>query len=632
MEYILLAVYLIALYILGYLLLKLFPLVLPKAIGWMSMMLTGIIVGVPMTYFFSCVFTSTRAPIQYGILSFIGVMSVVFAYYLNTKKWRRKNILEEKTNATELIIIGIAVLFSCWMMWKSLRVGEDATWLVSRNTVFDTAHALSLVRSFSFGNNIPFTSPFAAGFSELYHFLFYFFVGLIEQCGMPLIFAFNAVSAFGFALYLIVGFYVMYIIFGKNKMVGFLTVLFLVTHSTVTWWYFLMRHMGTSVFSALWHVQDYIFAGPYDGSLISLFFTLNVFVNQRHLAFAIASGYIVFLIVNALVTQKKISGWASGLLGGIIGLLFFWNLVVTVTVLGVVLLTYIFHRKYKQILWCLLGFSSVTLTTNIPLIPVLPDVFIHINDQLNNGQKTIPVFYMMYTQISYWMKNLGVGIIACGIGCIYMKKPNRRIFLPMGILFIFTVIAFAYGKNEIAQKMLNFWNVAFVGVSAGGIWFLWTKGKILRLLSMVLFFGMIVSGIIDLFVIKNDFLYPAISPETNKRIETLHTKLPKESVVLSYEEMFHEVAFAGNKQYHGFFASPNSGSRVTNEKEIFEAKSSNELFKALGKTNITHIYIAKNPKADFNYVSDIDLYRRTFKILYEDDTYILFDINLPVVQ
>lgn len=632
MEYILLAAYFTALFTLGYLVLKLFPLVFPKAIGWMSMMLMGIVVGVPMTYFFSCVFASTRAPLQYGILSFIGVLSVVFAYYLKTKKWRKNNILEEKINSAELAVIGTAVLFGCWMMWKTLRVGGDATWLVSRNTVFDTAHALSLVRSFSFGNNIPFTSPFAAGFSELYHFLFYFLVGLIEHSGIPLVFAFNAVSAFGFASYLVIGFYVMYTIFGKSKMIGFLTVVFLITHSTVTWWYFLVRHTGLSVFSALWHIQDYIFAGPYDGSVISLFFTLNVFVNQRHLAFAIASGYIVFLIANTLATQKKISGWVSGLLGGIIGVLFFWNLVVTVTVLGVVLLTYGIHKKYQQILWCCLGFFVVALTTNSSYVPVLWNELVHIHVKGSGVQKSALWAPAVLAQISYWISNLGLGSIACGIGCIYMKKRDRKIFLPMGILFVFTAIGFWYGKNEIAQKMLNFWNVAFVGISASGVWFLWKKGKIYRLLSLVLFFGMIASGIIDLFVIKNDYLYPAISSETNKRITILHAALPKESIVLSYEEMFHDVAFAGNKQYHGFFAAPSMGNRVTNEKEIFDAKSRDELLQALGKTDITHIYIPKNPKVDFVYAPDIALYRKNFKILFEDDMYILFDVNSPVIQ
>jgi len=633
MQYTILAVYLVSLFVFGCIILKLFPLVFPKVIGWISMMLTGIIVGVPITYFLSCLFVRTGEPIRYGTLGFIGVSFLVCILCLKTKRWHANKILEPNIHYSEICLVVMAMLFSCWMMWKSVHVGTDTTWFVSRNTVFDTAHAVSLVRSFSWGNNIPFSSPFASGSVELYHFIFYFFVGLIEQLGIPLVFAFNAISAFGFAAYLIIGFYVAYVISGKNKIVGWMTTLFLIMHSTITWWYFLLVNgLGKSTIATLLGVPNYLFAGPYDGSVISLFFTLNVFVNQRHLAFAIAAGLLFFLMADALFKQKKTSYWLYIFLGGMIGSLFLWNLVIAVTGIGIVLLLGISSKKYTQVLYCFGSFLFIGITTSIPFLDAYRALFTAGTTMVADTGHKASLISVITTQGTYWISNLGLGIIACMFGWVYMKKQGKRLLIPIGILFFALVIGFAFGINEIAQKILNFWNVAFVGVCAYGIWSLWEKGKILRLLSILLFFGMTASGVIDVMVIKNDFSYPGVSQEMNQRIQTLHAILPKNAVVLSYKEMFHEVALTGRKQYYGYFAPPSMDGRWSSEKEIFESTTRAELAMRIHKMQVTHIYLPKHASSDFPYVTNLDLYRTLYDVKYEDSDFILFDVSTRMVQ
>lgn len=633
MQYIVLAAYLVSLFTLGLVILKLFPLVFPKVIGWMIMMVTGIIVGVPITYFLSCLFAATHEPIRYGVLSFVGVLLLVFVCYLKTRRWREHTILEQKIRYSEICLLVIVVLFSCWLMWKSVRVGTDALLLVSRNTVFDIAHALSLVRSFSLGNNIPFTSPFAAGSVELYHFIFYFFVGLVEQFGVPLVIAFNAVSAFGFSAYCIVGFYIAYILSRKNRIVGWMAIVFLVTHSTMTWWYFLLQQgIGKTMVHSLWQLPNYVYAGPYDGSVISLFFTLNVFVNQRHLAFAIAAGFLFLLMAEALMKQKKVAYWRYFLLGGVIGLLFLWNLVIAVTVIGVVSLLGFFRKKYVETASCFVGCVIVGAVTCMPFLSIFKELIVQQTNQPETGIKTIALFSVVSTQIWYWVQNLGLGIIAFGFGFMCMKKQENTWFVPIGMLFIIVAIGFVLGSNEIAQKMLNFWNVAFVGICACGIWSLWKKGKIVRILSVVLFFGMTASGVIDLMVIKNDFAYPAVTSEMNQRIEKLQHMLPKNAIVISYKEMFHEIAFTGRKQYYGYFAPPAADSRGLEEKDIFESTTAAELDDRMSKTSITHVYLPKILLSDFTYGTNIHMYRMIYPVLYEDGKVILFEVSPHMVQ
>jgi|GEM_PF-1145818 len=635
MQFFLLTVYLISLYIVGGIVFRLFPLSVSKLIGHVFKIFTGIIVGAPITYFLSCLFVLTGKPILFGAFGMIGVSLlsfIIFVVHDMRAKKKEKREMQQHINYGDMALIVVVLLFSCWIMWKSVRTGADNTWLVSRNTVFDTAHALSLVRSFSLGDNIPYTSPFAAGAVELYHFIFYFFVGLVEQFDIPLIVAFNAVSAFGFSVYCIVGFYIAYMVAEKNRIVGWMTIVFLITHSTLTWWYFLLQQgIHASIFTSLWRLPNYLFAGPYDGSVISLFFTLNVFVNQRHLSFAIAAGFLLCFMADALFKQKKSSYWKYGVLGGMIGLLFWWNLVITVTVMGVVLLLGIFFKKYRETLFCLFVFGSIVCIGCIPFFPVLKEFFASNTSQSVIGSK-ISFLSVLAKQIRYWAVNLGLGIIAYIVGYMHVQKQYKKMFVSIGMLFFIFAIGFAFGKNEIAQKMLSFWNVVFVSMCAYGVWSFWKKGKIFRFLSVLLFFGMTASGLIDLMVIKNDFAYPAVSLEMNHRTRMLEHTIPKNAVVLSYSEMFHDVALAGKKQYYGFFAPPGVSTRLGREKDIFEATTAAILEENMKNVSVTYVYLPKNSSPDFPYVTNLDFYRELYPVRYEDNTFILFEVVSHMIQ
>ena len=83
-------------------------------------------------------------------------------------------------------------------MFKTFHGGADGQLFVGSNNVFDFGHAIGIIRSFSWGNNIPFTSPFESGLPFFYHFFFYFFVAIWEYFGIPIVWAMNIVSIFSF--------------------------------------------------------------------------------------------------------------------------------------------------------------------------------------------------------------------------------------------------------------------------------------------------------------------------------------------------------------------------------------------------------------------------------------------------
>lgn len=596
-----------------------------------SSVLVGLLTVVPVTYLASCIFVYTHDGLLWGVISTTGVLLLAYGTLLVTswKKWRLYN--HHKLIINDIILLIVSLLIGFWLMEKSLFVGGGGAWYVSSNTVFDTSHVLAIIRSFSWGNNIPFASPFAFGVQESYHFFFYFFVACFERFGLSIVTSVTAISAIGFSLYLIMSYYFGYCLLGKKKIVGWLTVILLLFHSTMTWWFFLIQNFrGIHTIQTIWHLATYPFAGPYDGSLISLFFTLNVFVNQRHLAIGVAFGIWIFLNSVFVLRHKKVNPSVLLLLGGLIGLSILWNIILSFVFLFITALLFVGRKKWKQVAYICLGFCIVG---SIPLVPYVRILWQMIGAQMSPvvsgyGVQNINIL----EQVRYWLLNLGVATVVFVVGLMTLKKKERNIISPILSLFIAIAIGTGLGNTTISQKILNFWNIAFVAVVASGVVWIWQKKGVVRFIVVPILFSLTASGFIDSMVIKNDFAYPATTQNINQFIGILHQILPEDAVVLSYKEMFHPVSLAGRKQYYGFFASPQADYRKTIVKQIVESSTEDELIRNIKHVQITHILLPKQPVNDFSYKVHFDLYRSLFITVYEDDKYILFDVRNRVIQ
>lgn len=587
----------------------------------LSSILVGVLVSVPITYTTSCLFYQSSDPILYGILCFILLSLVLSVFAWRNQKEKRKKFLWD---ISELVLLFGTFVFGSWLMWKTLRVGVDGIWLVSKNTVFDNAHAISLIRSFSWGNNIPFLSPYAAGMSDMYHFFFYFFVASLERLGMPLIPSFNVISAAGFSLYLMMAYYLVRILLKESRMFGWVTVVALMGHSTMTWLYLLLSsgfHKG--FISDIWNLQMYPFAGPYDGSIISLFFTLNVFVNQRHLAFGIAISLWLFLMMVRSKRQPKsafLLGMLYGLLVGILGL---WNIIIYIIDIVVISLVFLIQKKKSA---CIYFLSFAIIVGLLYMFPFLQDITENYLTSSVSASKQSSEFSLSY-QIQYWFMNLGIAIPLSLIGLFTIQKKVRTYFIVLIGLFMPLSFTLATGRNEIAQKILNYWNVALVMLAVAGIVYLWRKNGFIRFFSILSIFCMLLSGVIDLMVIKNDFMFPGFSKKTHMSARNIAENSPKSAIILSYKEMFHPVALAGRRQYNGFFASPKANERNIVTQQIFEATSSMILKNTLKKTSISYIYLSKVHIADFPYVIQMENFRNTFPVSFENDDGIMFYVQ-----
>lgn len=590
----------------------------------LSSIIVGILFSVPSVYLLSWFFGKLKEPIFLSVL--IAVIGMMIGIFLLWKSQKPLKIRKPHISLHDVLLIIFTFTFSFWMMQKAFRVDIDGTWLVASNTVFDISHELSVIRSFSFGHNIPFASPFAAGYQEIYHFFFYYFVAIVEQFGVNLPFAFTIASAIGFQLYLLAAYYFSFFLFKRKKLVGWLTLVLLLCNSSLTWLMYMVRqHISPDIISQIWHLAAYPFNGPYDGSTISLFFTLNVFVNQRHLAFGLAIGIWLLTTLFLKENESKRNQFALFLIGSVIGLSILWNIVLSVVVIVSVYFYFIVQKQYRNIGLITIGLLSTTLITCGLYIPDLIKTFLfQIKESTVETAPQVAQF-SMNKQFSYWLQNLGIAPVVAVVGFVLAEKKTRKIILFFFVLFIILVVTLLLGKNIFYQKLLNFWYVGFAATVAYGLAYCFNK-KRYQIIGVIVGILLVVSGCIDIMVIKNDYAYPAVTRSTNLRIAALHAVLPKNAVVLSYQEMFHDVALAGRKQYVGYFSSPTASIRLLDQQQIFLSKTTEELISSVNKTNITHLYLPKKPRNDFPYQLDLSLYRNAYRTLYEDDESILFAV------
>jgi len=333
----------------------------------------------------------------------------------------------------EIFLLIIFFLFSFWLMYKSFGYDEEKhDFRIERHQIGDFGLHLSLIRSFSWGNNFPVESPFFPGKPFPYHYYFDLLVGLLEKAGLRIDIAFNGISILSFTLLLFLIYKLPQLIFRKSKLLGALSVILFVFHSNFTFIdFFKEKGLSLSTFRDFWLLPDYIHKGPFDGSIISIFFTLNVYLNQRHLimAFAISLAIIYFLL-SKLMKAQKISHKTLILLGLVLGIL---SRVHTLTFFSTTIILFLLFILFKR--------SRLLLSFFIPAAAIF---FFHARDII--GQNISHAFFnpgflsqkplSLVNFIFFWVMNLGIAIILIPWGFFLSGKKQKLVFLSVFSLFL----------------------------------------------------------------------------------------------------------------------------------------------------------------------------------------------------
>ena len=452
-----------------------------------------------------------------------------------------------KNNIIEILVILFSLSFGFWLMFSTFGY-KDGSILIAAKARSDFGSHIPLIRSFSLGNNFPPEFPIFPGEPIRYHFLFYFVVGLLERVGVRIDYALNLPSALSFSFLLITIYFLAKLIF-KNRAVGILSVIFFLFNGSFSFLEFFKAHPLSlnTPFDILQNTNFPSF-GPYDEKVVSAFWNLNIYTNQRHLAAPMAALFaLVYYLLKKEQKGQKTPRHIGLLWGALLGILPYSHSSIFIMAYGVLGIFFLFFKSQRKMI-ILIGLTGVILA--LPRIFYLKQSTSFV-PQINPGYLiSNDLTFLNFTY--YWFMNLGMSLFLIPLGFILSGRPGKKVLVAFSSLFVIgNLIQFSpeMGANH------KFFNV-FVAVanmfSAFVIYKLWKKHRLTIILIIPLILFLTLSGIIDFFAVANDSLGELPDYPKNPDIAWIMQNTPRDSVFLNSTYFFDTASLAGRKIFFGW--------------------------------------------------------------------------------
>ncbi len=521
----------------------------------------------------------------------------------------------------ELGIVLFSLIFSWWLMFSTFSYGNGYL-LISTKAWSDFASHIPLIRSFAFGNNFPPQYPLFSGPAIKYHFLFYALVGLLEKSGIRIDYAFNVPSALGF-MFLILMIYIFAKEVFKSRAIGILSILFFLFNSSLDFINFLISHpLSVNTFKDIISNTAFPSFGPYDGKVISAFWNLNIYTNQRHLALSYAFSLLLIYLVLKTKEKNLQSGIKYSLILGIaLGLSFFLNIAVyLMTIIILICIFILFHNKR------LISFIIISVAGLVGL-----PQYLYIQSGASEFKPIIHLGYLVTNLnlgsfIYYWWQNLGLSLILIPVGFIMATRFEKKVFLTFLSLFLVGNL-FQFSPEVAANhKFFNYFILVGNMLSALLIVKLWGKNIYLKTLSFYLVIFMILSGMIDFFPIFNDHFIPLADYPVSKNVSWIMRNTPPNSVFLNTNYLYDEASLAGRKIFLGWpYFAWSQGYDTTSRDDLRKAMlDSNNLDFLCHNLVVNKInYIEINPLSSDATVNK-QIFDDNFKKVYANGNTILY--------
>lgn len=260
---------------------------------------TGTLAVTWSTYLVACLFGSTAKPLYPANLIVMPIAAIIVIIVLIKKSENvQKNPISlfttnRKAAVLELILLLAIILLASILMWSTFFVSGDKLY-IGVSVFSDFSPHIGMIRSFSHANNFPTAYPHFGGEDIKYHFMFQFLAGNLEFLGMRLDYAFNIPSVLSFVSAFLVLYVLAVKITGKLS-AGVLASLFFAFRSAKTLFTYLSDlPKGTGIWQALSDNTAFISDTPHEDWGL---WNLNVYCNQRHLAFGLAAIFLVILLM-----------------------------------------------------------------------------------------------------------------------------------------------------------------------------------------------------------------------------------------------------------------------------------------------------------------------------------------------
>ena len=461
--------------------------------------------------------------------------------------------------------------------------------------------------------------------------MLYFVLGVLEAIGLQLNYALAILSALISVSLIIVIYY-----FGKNlfydsRLVGVITVVLLLFNSSLTFLEFIKANSGNGMLQLIkswWGLRKFVSWGPMDGhSVVSAYWTWNVYINQKHLIFGFA---FVFLILNYLTIEYikekdsdpniSLSNYRHLIIGTLVGSLFLWHAQSFISLFFIVFMFFILINRQKAFLYILVGMCFTAL-------PQLIWLFHDRNELMTNS--SIKYGYLFkehlahleltsykylnsaiswtYTFFRYWFYNIGISIFTITASIFIVDINRKKIFFIFLIIFILAniFVISAYTTNN--HKYFNLWIIIGNTYTAYLLYRLFISHWTGKIIAVLIFVPLILSGVIDLAPIKNDFKMNYIDYQKQPLAKWIVENTNPDDVFLTINDVYSPVMFTGRRLFSGYgsfilVSGYSYWKRSQTVREIYEAESKDRLCDKLIKNEIDYIIIEEpnNKNRQFN--------------------------------
>ena len=613
--------------------------------------LTGTLAMTWLVYLTAYLFQNAEEPLLFGNLIAFSVAIIFLVLYgvvfkklkkvqvtgENVKKFFLGDVPEQDGYGPVLYTL-LAVIFTGFLMFLTFKVVDGSVY-VGFSVFSDFAPHLGMIRSFSVSDNFPTQYAHFAGQDIRYHFMFQFMVGNLEYLGLRLDFAFNLPSMFGMiATYMLL--FVLVVRITKSRLCGYLTAFLFTFRSSFTVFRYMAEQDKGNVINAL--LTNTEFLGYTQNENWGLW-NLNVYCNQRHLAFALAMLVLALLLffpyvekmgqsllnVKGMAEQFKtmfFTKTAFGILdirqalgmGLFLGGLAFWNgsaLVATLAMLFFMAAVSEYRLDYliTAVLTLILYFGQSALFVE--------------------GSVVSPAYYFgflaenktMWGVLLFIVELTGIVLFVAVIGATMVKGTKRYMLLVFLVPFVLAFTLALTGDITVNHKWIMM-SLMLVSMFAALVItkLLLEKDWLKRSVAIVLLFVLTATGIYDLTTVmkrnENYLVFSYEDPVTNWIAENATT----EDIFLTPYYSLNNVVMGGAMLYYGWpyyawSAGYDTYYRDIQVKRMYEAASPEELDYLIQENNIRYIIVDHDCRTSSEYDVREDIIEATYETVFEHD-------------
>lgn len=455
---------------------------------WAAAILVGILLSTWFTYLARLAFAhSADALLWTDLLFFVVAPGAIF--WLSRKAPKVDMIAPRAQGSSSWDWITLGALFAavCVLVMATLYVNKQGRILLSVMGASGSAPGLAIAQSFALGLNFPTGHPLYAGEPNHYDFLFYFQAGNLELLGLNLAWSVDVLSVLGLISMLALVMTLGELLF-NSRVVG---------------------RLGAALFflsGSLGFIQYLRSQSSFQEAARG---ALHVFINERHLPFAIGILMLVLIFLvdqyrhKTLVTSARAAlRPAKGFIfsGFLLGALPLWNTPVFIAAATVLAFLFILFP-------CRWQMFQLGVTGTVVALPQL--LYLRSEEMAPRqyslfhwghiaGNPTV-IKLMNYVALTFGLKWPGIILVL-----LLVSWFQRRFFIAICSLLVLAFCMQLGTGTSASHNFLNIWLVIANSFAAYGLWWLWklrTPSILGPVIAAMLTASIVAGGVIDLFPI-----------------------------------------------------------------------------------------------------------------------------------